>query len=167
MGEDARRGEQPLPEEAGGGPVLPAEQAGPEPVAGPGPDTAAEPGAGRETGPETGPETGRETGRENSPEAGPESGPGHDPGAGSRPGEEPRGRPGGLSELDLAVLDIARRQWRTPAQRERAVRERLGIPPTRYYQLLNALLDVPEALAHDPVTVNRLRRMREARRGRR
>ncbi|QMV22128.1 DUF3263 domain-containing protein [Streptomyces sp. SCUT-3] len=159
MGEDARRGEQPLPEEAGGGPALPAEQAGPEPVAGPGPDTEAEPGAGRGPGPEPGPE--------NSPEAGPEPGPGRDPGAGSRPGEEPRGRPGGLSELDLAVLDIARRQWRTPAQRERAVRERLGIPPTRYYQLLNALLDVPEALAHDPVTVNRLRRMREARRGRR
>ena len=30
--------------------------------------------------------------------------------------------------------------------------------PVRYYQLLNALLDDPRALAHDPVTVNRLRR---------
>ncbi|WP_408996230.1 DUF3263 domain-containing protein, partial [Streptomyces caniscabiei] len=39
-----------------------------------------------------------------------------------------------------------------------------GGPPVRYYQLLNALLDDPRALAHDPVTINRLRRVREARR---
>ena len=48
--------------------------------------------------------------------------------------------------------------------KERAIRERLGIAPVRYYKLLNALLDDPRALAHDPVTVNRLRRVREARR---
>ena len=35
--------------------------------------------------------------------------------------------------------------------------------PTRYYQLLNALLDDPRALAHDPVTVNRLRRVSASR----
>jgi multiple sugar transport system substrate-binding protein len=40
-----------------------------------------------------------------------------------------------------------------------------GISPTRYYQLLNALLDDEGALARDPVTVNRLRRIRDARRG--
>jgi hypothetical protein len=39
--------------------------------------------------------------------------------------------------------------------------------PTRYYQLLNALLDDSRALAHDPVTVNRLRRRRDAQRARR
>ncbi len=78
---------------------------------------------------------------------------------------EPTG--GGLSERDLAVLAIAARQWPSAGARERAVRERLGISPVRYYQLLNALLDDPRALAHDPVTVNRLRRVREARRGHR
>jgi hypothetical protein len=36
--------------------------------------------------------------------------------------------------------------------------------PTRYFQLLNALLDDPRALAHDPITINRLRRARDARR---
>jgi len=34
---------------------------------------------------------------------------------------------------------------------------------TRYYQLLNALIDRPEALAHDPMLVKRLRRMRQTR----
>ncbi|MFI0739472.1 DUF3263 domain-containing protein [Streptomyces sp. NPDC021100] len=72
-----------------------------------------------------------------------------------------------LSERDLAVLALERRSWPGPGAKERVVRERLGITPTRYYQLLNALLDDPRALAHDPVTVNRLRRLREARRARR
>ncbi len=70
----------------------------------------------------------------------------------------------GLSEVDLAVLAVAARQWPTVGARERAVRERLGMSPTRYHQLLNALLDDPRALAHAPVTVNRLRAAREARR---
>jgi hypothetical protein len=72
-----------------------------------------------------------------------------------------------LSDQDLAVLDIARRQWTGPGVRERAIRERLGLSPTRYFQLLNALLDDPRALAHDPLTVNRLRRARDARRAQR
>ncbi|MFH8789962.1 DUF3263 domain-containing protein [Streptomyces roseoverticillatus] len=72
-----------------------------------------------------------------------------------------------LSELDLAVLALERRAFSGPGVKERAVRERLGMTPTRYYQLLNALLDDPRALAHDPVTVNRLRRIRDARRERR
>jgi hypothetical protein len=70
----------------------------------------------------------------------------------------------GLSDRDRAVLGVERRGWPGPGAKERAIRERLGISPTRYYQLLNALLDDPRALAHDPVTVNRLRRIRESRR---
>jgi hypothetical protein len=54
-----------------------------------------------------------------------------------------------------------------PGVKERAIREELGMSPTRYYQALNALLDDPAALAHAPVTVNRLRRLREERRSRR
>ncbi|MFD8547070.1 DUF3263 domain-containing protein [Streptomyces sp. NPDC059649] len=73
----------------------------------------------------------------------------------------------GLSARDEAVLAVERRSWPGPGPKERAIRERLGLSPTRYYQLLNALLDDPRALAHDPVTVNRLRRMRDARRARR
>ncbi|MER5277335.1 DUF3263 domain-containing protein [Streptomyces sp. NPDC002809] len=72
-----------------------------------------------------------------------------------------------LSDRDRAVLAVERQSWAGPGAKERAIRERLGISPTRYYQLLNALLDDRRALEADPVTVNRLRRVREARRGRR
>ncbi|MFI8425345.1 DUF3263 domain-containing protein [Streptomyces sp. NPDC085479] len=73
----------------------------------------------------------------------------------------------GLGERERAVLAVERRSWPGPGAKERAVREGLGLSPTRYYQLLNALLDDPRALAHDPVTVNRLRRVREEKRRRR
>ncbi|MET9655431.1 DUF3263 domain-containing protein [Streptomyces sp. NPDC006510] len=75
--------------------------------------------------------------------------------------------PDGLSDRDRAVLAVERQSWPGPGTKERAIREQLGISPTRYYQLLNALLDDRRALAEDPVTVNRLRRVRDARRGRR
>ncbi|HEX5565828.1 MAG TPA: DUF3263 domain-containing protein [Streptomyces sp.] len=74
---------------------------------------------------------------------------------------------GGLSEQDRAVLAVERQGWPGPGAKERAIREHLGMSPTHYYQLLNALLDDPRALAHDPVTVNRLRRRRDEQRGKR
>ncbi|MCL7380243.1 DUF3263 domain-containing protein [Streptomyces sp. 35G-GA-8] len=80
--------------------------------------------------------------------------------------EDVRG-PAGLSERDRAVLAMERRGWPGPGAKERAIREGLGLSPTRYYQLLGALLDDPLALEHDPVTVNRLRRIRDERRRRR
>ncbi|WP_329133054.1 DUF3263 domain-containing protein [Streptomyces sp. NBC_01476] len=66
-----------------------------------------------------------------------------------------------LSVRDRAVLDIAGRTFTGPGPRERAVRERLGISPTAYFQLLNALLDDPRAVRYAPGTVNRLRRERD------
>ncbi|MEV4971207.1 DUF3263 domain-containing protein [Streptomyces scopuliridis] len=79
---------------------------------------------------------------------------------------EPAG-PAGLSERDRAVLAMERRGWPGPGAKERAIREGLGLSPTRYYQLLGALLDDPLAVEHDPVTVNRLRRIRDEKRRRR
>ncbi|GGQ87791.1 hypothetical protein GCM10010267_58160 [Streptomyces griseorubens] len=72
-----------------------------------------------------------------------------------------------LGRLEREVLALERRGGVSPGAKERVIREELGLVPVRYYQLLNALLDDPRALAHDPVTVNRLRRVREARRGER
>ena len=69
-----------------------------------------------------------------------------------------------LTERDRAVLALEARGWRTAGAKEQEIRQELGISATRYYQLLNALLDDARALAFDPVTVNRLRRVREARR---
>ncbi|MER5787955.1 DUF3263 domain-containing protein [Streptomyces sp. NPDC001980] len=72
-----------------------------------------------------------------------------------------------LGEREQAVLAIERRGFPSPGAKERAIREELDLAPVRYYQLLNALLDDERALAHDPVTVNRLRRVRDARRSER
>ncbi len=83
------------------------------------------------------------------------------------PPAAPASGPGGLSVRDRALLALERRSWAGPGAKERAIREELGIAPVRYYQLLNALIDDERALREDPVTVNRLRRVRDARRGRR
>ncbi|MEU9284110.1 DUF3263 domain-containing protein [Streptomyces sp. NPDC048275] len=72
-----------------------------------------------------------------------------------------------LSAREQGILAMERRGFTGPGAKERAIREQLGLAPVRYYQLLNALLDDPRALVHDPVTVNRLRRVREARRAER
>ncbi|MFD4502150.1 MULTISPECIES: DUF3263 domain-containing protein [Streptomyces] len=72
-----------------------------------------------------------------------------------------------LGEREQAVLALERRGFPSPGAKERAIREELDLAPVRYYQLLNALLDDERALAHDPVTVNRLRRVRDARRSER
>ncbi|MFD3651386.1 DUF3263 domain-containing protein [Streptomyces cyaneofuscatus] len=75
--------------------------------------------------------------------------------------------PQGLSDRDRALLALERRSWAGPGAKERAIREELGISPVRYFQLLNALIEDERALREDPVTVNRLRRLKAARRERR
>ncbi|GGX28216.1 hypothetical protein GCM10010297_57110 [Streptomyces malachitofuscus] len=82
-------------------------------------------------------------------------------------GDEGYDEGGGLGRRERDILALERRGFTGPGVKERAIREELGLAPVRYYQLLNALLDDPRALAHDPVTVNRLRRIRETRRGER
>ena len=72
---------------------------------------------------------------------------------------------GGLSARDRAVLDFERRRWRHRGAKEQAVRDTFDLSATRYYQVLNALLDDPAALAAEPLLVQRLRRLRDTRRG--
>ncbi len=69
--------------------------------------------------------------------------------------------PADLSDLDRSLLAFESQWWKQPGAKEQAIRDQLGLTPTRYLQLLNRLIDEPEALAYDPVTVNRLRRLRE------
>ena len=71
-----------------------------------------------------------------------------------------------LKERDLLILAFERRVWRSPGAKELEIRENFAISATRYYQLLNELIDQPEAAAFDPVLVNRLR-ARRSRRARR
>lgn len=69
-----------------------------------------------------------------------------------------------LTERDRAILALEGRFYRYAGAKEQAIRDELGISATRYYQLVNGLLDDPEALAVAPVTVSRCRRLRQARR---
>lgn len=69
-----------------------------------------------------------------------------------------------LSRREHEMLVFERQWWRRAGAKETAIRDRFGVPPTRYYQVLNALVDRPEALAADPLLVRRLRRLRSARR---
>ncbi|MHB1536319.1 MAG: DUF3263 domain-containing protein [Acidimicrobiales bacterium] len=70
----------------------------------------------------------------------------------------------GLSERDQAILDFERGWWSEPGSKEGAVRARFGLSATRYYQLLSALVDSPDAATYDPLLVRRLRRGRYLRR---
>jgi hypothetical protein len=68
-----------------------------------------------------------------------------------------------LSERDREILNFERQWWKYAGAKEQAVREKFDMSSTRYYQVLNALIDRPEALAFDPLLVRRLRRLRATR----
>jgi hypothetical protein len=78
-------------------------------------------------------------------------------------GPVPAQRAAALDERSLEILAFERRWWRYAGAKEQAIRDTFGLSGTRYYQLLNRLLDEPAALAHDPVLVGRLRRLRARR----
>ena len=69
-----------------------------------------------------------------------------------------------LTEADQRILVFERGWWRWPGAKEQEILEVFGIPATRYYQLLNDLIDRPEAAQFDPALVARLRRQRVRRR---
>jgi Protein of unknown function (DUF3263) len=69
-----------------------------------------------------------------------------------------------LTDRDRAILDFERGWWSEPGPKELAIRERFDLSSTRYYELLNEMLDMPDALGYDPLVVRRLRRLRDRRR---
>ncbi|MGC4748768.1 DUF3263 domain-containing protein [Micromonospora sp. DT201] len=69
----------------------------------------------------------------------------------------------GLTERERAILAFEQQWWRHAGAKEQAVRDTFGVSSTRYYQLLNGLLDNPAALAAEPVLIGRLRRLRSSR----
>ncbi|MEU8190335.1 DUF3263 domain-containing protein [Micromonospora carbonacea] len=98
------------------------------------------------------------------PEPGPAD-PDPDPGAVGT-GPEPAGpvaAPTGLAEREVRILAFEQQWWRHAGAKEQAIRDTFGLSATRYYQLLNGLLDNPAALAAEPVLVGRLRRLRSSR----
>jgi hypothetical protein len=68
-----------------------------------------------------------------------------------------------LTEREREMLAFEQKWWKHAGSKEQAIRDTFDLSATRYYQLLNGLLDNPAALAHDPVVVGRLRRLRSTR----
>lgn len=68
-----------------------------------------------------------------------------------------------LSERDREILEFERQWWKYAGAKEQAIRDLFDMSATRYYQIINGLIDTPEAMAFDPMLVKRLRRMRASR----
>ena len=81
----------------------------------------------------------------------------------TRPSGEEFSIAGPLNERDCDILAFERQWWKFPGAKEQCIRDRFGLSATRYYQVLNGLIDRPEALAQDPLLVKRLRRLRSER----
>jgi hypothetical protein len=88
---------------------------------------------------------------------------GHADGTSAAATGAPAGPAAGLTEREREVLAFERQWWKYAGAKEQAVREKFDMSSTRYYQVLNALIDRPESLAFDPLLVRRLRRLRAAR----
>ena len=69
----------------------------------------------------------------------------------------------GLTEREHAILAFERQWWKYAGAKDRAIRELFDLSPTRYYQLLNNLMDKQEAIQVDPMLIKRLRRQRAIR----
>jgi hypothetical protein len=68
-----------------------------------------------------------------------------------------------LTDREQAVLAFERQWWKYAGAKEQAIRDLFDMSATRYYQVINALIDRPEAMTFDPMLVKRLRRLRAAR----
>ena len=65
-----------------------------------------------------------------------------------------------LTQQDLDMLDFERTWWKHAGVKEQAIKERFEVSATKYYQLLNDLLEHPAAMEYDPILVKRLKRLR-------
>lgn len=70
-----------------------------------------------------------------------------------------------LSDTERRLLDLAGTYFKYPAVRDAKTLAELGLNGTRAAQIVNALLDRPDAEAAMPMEIRRLRRLRDARRG--
>ena len=68
-----------------------------------------------------------------------------------------------LSDLEVRILDFERQWWKYAGAKDAAIKELFNLSAKQYYELLNNLIDRPDALAASPLLVKRLRRLREAR----
>lgn len=72
-----------------------------------------------------------------------------------------------LTDTELAILEFERLTWKFAGAKESAIMDQFGMTATRYYLVLNTLIDRPESLAVDGPLVHRLRRLRDLRQAQR
>lgn len=65
-----------------------------------------------------------------------------------------------LTQREIDILDFERSWWKHAGVKEQAIKEQFDMSATRYYQLLNELLESPAAMAQDPILIKRLKRLR-------
>ena len=70
---------------------------------------------------------------------------------------------GELSDRDREIIAFERQWWKYAGAKEQAIRELFDMSATRYYQVLNALIDNPAAMEADPMLIKRLHRLRATR----
>jgi hypothetical protein len=70
---------------------------------------------------------------------------------------------GELSERDREIIAFERQWWKYAGAKEQAISELFDMSATRYYQVLNALIDNPAAMEADPMLIKRLHRLRATR----
>lgn len=68
-----------------------------------------------------------------------------------------------LTDRDREILAFERQWWKYAGSKEQAIKELFDMSSTRYYQVLNALINNPAALSEDPMLIKRLRRLRDQR----
>jgi hypothetical protein len=68
-----------------------------------------------------------------------------------------------LTERQIAMLELERTSWQIDEEKRVLIRERFACTEQAYYVELNELLELPEALDHDPLLVRRMRRLRNRR----
>lgn len=69
-----------------------------------------------------------------------------------------------INERQQAMLEFERSFWTYDEPKEALIRARFQCSADEYYSELNELLELPEAIAHDPLVVRRLQRQRIRRR---
>jgi hypothetical protein len=69
-----------------------------------------------------------------------------------------------IDERQQAMLEFERSFWTFDEPKETLIRARFQCSADEYYAELNDLLELPEAMDHDPLVVRRLRRQRLRRR---
>ena len=66
-----------------------------------------------------------------------------------------------LDQFSRELLDFEQGWWQLPGPKDELIGERFGCSSAEYYRALIILLDDPAAQRYDPLTVLRLRRLRE------